>query len=967
VNSFIENICNTIINKHKDIISDICVVFPSRRAGIFFKNELSKKISTPIWSPSVYSIQDFIEELSTFNFTDNIELLFELYSVYSDVITSEKIEIETSNDYIESYDDEESFDSFYPWGEMLLKDFDTIDKFLIDKDILFKRIKELKEIEENFPIELQETFKKFWGTLFESNSTLVKKNFLKIWQVLGRVYIEYKEKLISKNLCYPGMAYRKLHEDLKNGMIELKWKKIVFAGFNALNTSEKKIMGMLMDKGLAEICWDADDYYVSDKNQEAGNFIRKNIKLFNQNEIKFENNFVKEKKSINVIGISSSVGMAKALGSELKEMISEGNMDIEKTAIVLPEEKLLLPVLYSIPEEIKNINITMGFPFKDTPLCGLINLLIELQSNYVFEKGEYKFHHSSIEKILLHPYIKFQNTGIIYNILEYLKKNNVVYYYFNNDKKDIPLIIKYIFRKISAVSEIEEYLKRIMDIVVDRIEKDESSDSEYKKFQLEYIYHFYLSFNRLNEVIHKFAPEMKTETYWKLLKELFANTSIPFAGEPLKGLQIMGLLETRALDFENVFLLSVNEGVLPQGHSENSFIPYSLRKALKMPTYEDEDSVKAYYFYRLLQKAKNIFLFYNMEIDQDVKEKSRYILQLENELIPLNKNIEYANKIVVSEIYSVEKKSIEVKKDIDIFKKIKNIEHYSPTTIREYINCTLQFYFKEIAKIEEEKEIEESFSSMLIGNVLHNILEEIYKPYKKKTVNEEDINNINKTLEGNYDSILENAVKANKSEYILKEYEGKNYLFKDIIYKLLIRVLENEKTQTPFKIIDLEKKIRDILKINPGDNLVEVNIEGRIDRVDEKDGVTRIIDYKTGNYELKKYNEKNPSEYFEELISNPDYKDNFQAFFYAYFFSRISGEKKINVGIYPIKKMQNGIDDLKTGYIEESEFELFEESLEKMFMEIYNPDIPFKQVEDEKRCMFCHYSGICYRDLKNTI
>jgi len=429
----------------------------------------------------------------------------------------------------------------------------------------------------------------------------------------------------------------------------------------------------------------------------------------------------------------------------------------------------------------------------------------------------------------------------------------------------------------------------------------------------------------------------------------------------------MGLLETRALDFENVFLLSVNEGVLPQGHSENSFIPYSLRKALKMPTYEDEDSVEAYYFYRLLQKAKNIFLFYNTEVSQDVKEKSRYILQLENELIPLNKNIEYINKIVVPEIYSIEKKSIEVKKDIGILEKIKNIEHYSPSALSKYINCTLQFYFKEIAKIEEEKKIEESFSSMLIGNVLHNILEEIYKPYKEKIINEKDINELEKSLENNYYGILENAVNINKSEFVLKEYEGKNYLFKDIVHKLLIRVLDNEKTQTPFKIIDLEKKIRDIFKIQDGDNQIEVNIEGRIDRVDEKDGVTRIIDYKTGSYKLNKFDEKNPSEYFEKLISNPDYKDNFQAFFYAYFFSRISGEKKVNVGIYPVKKMQNGIDDLKTGYIEESEFELFEDSLKKMFMEIYNPDIPFKQVEDEKRCMYCPYSGICYRDLKNTI
>jgi hypothetical protein len=962
--TFLENICDIILSKHKNIISNICVVFPSRRAGIFFKNELSKKISVPIWSPSVYSIQDFVEELSQYNFTDNIELLFELYSVYSDVMKSEKIILEKEVGFIESVEEEENFDSFYPWGEMLLQDFDVIDKYLVNTDILFKRVKDLKEIEESFPIELQDAFKKFWGTLFESKSTLVKKNFLKIWQVLGRVYMEFKERLKNKNLCYSGMAYRIFYEDLKNDSVGLKWKKIVFVGFNALNTCETGIMKMLTDKGIAEIYWDVDDYYVSDKNQEAGNFIRKNLKLFNQNEIKFENNLLGDKKNINVIGISSSVGMSKALGSELKEVMSSGNVDFEKTAIVLPEEKLLLPVLYSIPDEIKNINITMGFLFKDTPLYGLINLLIELQNNCVFEKGKYKFHHTYIEKILLHPYIKFQDTGVIFNVISNLRKYNLVYFDFDDFENDIPAIIKLIFKKINTAVEIEEYLKRIMDVIADRIDKDSSSDSDYKKFQLEYIYHFYVNFNRLNEVTRKYMKKINIETYWKLLQDLFKESSIPFTGEPLRGLQVMGLLETRTLDFENVFLLSVNEGVLPKGHSENSFIPYSLRKAFKMSTYEDEDSVVAYYFYRLLQRAKNIFVIYDTDMGQDVKEKSRYILQLENELIPQNKNINYVNKIVVPEIYSIEKKNIEVKKDENVIGKIKNIEHYSPTAIKDYINCPLQFYFKKIANIQEEKEIEESFSSILIGNVLHKILEEIYVPYKGKTIEEENINDITNFLKEKFDSILDNAVKANQSEYVLKEYEGKNYLFKDIVYELLMRVLENEKAQMPFKVIDLEKKISDTFKVADG---IEINIDGRIDRIDEKDGIVRIIDYKTGSYKLNKFDETNPFEYFEKLISNPDYKDNFQAFFYGYFYSKFSNKEKINVGIYPIKKMQNGINNLKAGYIEKEEFDLFEESLKKIFLEIYNTDVPFKQVEDEKRCAYCPYSGICYRDLKNTI
>jgi hypothetical protein len=480
--TFLDNICEDIIKKHKDDLSDLCVVFPSRRAGLHFKNLLGKKFTYPVWSPSVFSIEDFIKELSGYVFADSLKLLIELYTVYKEVVREEKVILEKGTEFVGDAENDESFDNFYLWGEMLLKDFDIVDKYIVDAGVLFKRVKDLKEIEESFPIELHDAFKKFWGTLFNTNSSLVKENFLKIWQILESLYSKFRERLNEKNICYPGMAYRKLYDDIKNENIEIRWKKIIFAGFNSLSTSEKNIMQMLAGKGIAEIYWDADEYYYSDTKQEAGNFLRKNEKYFGQGGVKFDSDLLNSEKNINTIGISSSVGMAKVLGSELKIMSGESDFYSEKTVVVLPEENLLMPVLYSVPDEIKNINVTMGMPFRGTPLYGLINLIFELQSSCVFEKGKYKFHHVEVEKILLHPYIKFSSSRDIYNIINHIKDKNIVYFSIDEYNGTIPEIVNVIFKKIGIAGETKTYLSGIIDYLAQRIESDKSGDDNYKNF-----------------------------------------------------------------------------------------------------------------------------------------------------------------------------------------------------------------------------------------------------------------------------------------------------------------------------------------------------------------------------------------------------------------------------------------------------------------------------------------------------
>jgi len=965
MNTFMDSVCERILEKKINDLSDLCVVFPSRRAGLYFKYLLGKKLGSPAWSPAVFSIEDFMENLSGYIFADNLKLLIELFKVYK--IVSKRENLKLTGEYA-GYDDgeDESFDNFYPWGEMLLKDFDAVDKYLVNAEILFKRIKDIKEIEENFPLELQETFKKFWGSLFDTESTFVKENFLKIWQVLESLYCDYKAALAGKKICYPGMAYRELHDIIKSGKNAVKWDKIIFAGFNSLSTSERNIMQMLAERGLAEIYFDGDDYYYSDKNQEAGYFLRKNTKFFGLEE-KYGSELLCGSKNIFRIGTSSNAALAKVLGSELKELSLKENFEPGKTAVILPDENLLLPVLYSVPEEIKEINVTMGLPFRDTPLYDFINLLFDLQDGCIFEKGKYKFHFKNVEKVLLHPYIKFVDASLAYEILNYINTNNIFYFTPDEYAGKMPSILKLVFRKLSATAETESYILDIIESVAERIISDKTGDVEYRKFQMEYIFNFYTNFNRFNDTLKEIVREINPETYRRFLIDLLGNLSIPFTGEPLKGLQVMGLLETRSIDFENVFVLSVNEGILPKGGMHNSFIPYSLRKAMRMPTYEDEDSVTAYYFYRLLQKAKNIYLIYNTDIGNNVKEKSRYLLQIENELTERNKNIKLTSKIVVPEFATGEKKSIEIRKDEFILSKLGNLKRFSPSSLIKYITCPLQFYFEKCAELKKKEEIEETFDSKLVGNVIHEILEFLFKKYEGAVIDEKIITGIIDNVKNGFDEILYNALGKCNSEYVLKDIGGKNYLFSDIVYQLLIRVLENEKKLVPYKIIALENDITDSFVFKSGNKEIAVEIHGRMDRVDEKDGITRIIDYKTGGFELKKFKEDKPDVYFESLISNPDFKENFQAFFYGYFYSRISKSEKINVGIYPVKKLNEGIHTLKDGFIEKELFGIFEDNLKKLFEEIFNPGVPFKQTEDERRCSYCPYSGLCYRDLKNTI
>jgi CRISPR/Cas system-associated exonuclease Cas4 (RecB family) len=935
--SFLEKIADEVLKNGMENLSEVFVVFPSRRAGIYFRDILSKKLKSPIWSPTILSIEDFLKKYSKYTIADRLFLIFELHKLFNQ---------------------EESFDRFYSWGDMVLKDFDDTDKYLVDADLLFKKIIDYKEIEETFPVEMQEDFKKFWSTILDGNTTDLKNDFVKIWEMMGDVYNRFRESLKEQGIAYEGMAHRDICERFKNNEIKIDWNRIYFAGFNSLNKCEEEIINKLVKDGKAEIFWDCDNYYIEDEIQEAGYFLRKNFKSFKIDKPHWiDNNLQSEKKILNVTGIPLKVGEAKLAGSIIKNLSEEKDFVPEKTAIVIVEENMILPVLYSLPDSVPALNVTMGFRFKSTPLYNLLQILKSLQNNLKSSGGRAKFYHKDVSGILLHPYIKIFNPDYSYNLYRRISKENFVYLGLNDlIKEDMTEIFKAIFRDAGDITGIFNYLRMIIEMISDKFEKEQTA---YEKFQLEYIYTLILQLNRFEDILNKYKTSITEETFWKILVDILGNVSIPLTGEPLKGLQIMGLLETRAIDFDNVIILSMNEGVIPAGKVQNSFIPYPFRKAFRMPVYQDNDAITAYYIFRLMQKAKNINLIYNTEADESSGEISRYLLQIEYELAKFNNNITFSHSIASTEAVFIKKKKINVKKSNDILKQLQNIKGFSATAISDYLNCKLQFYLKRIARLKEEEDVLEILDSASLGSVLHKVMEILYTPYLNKLITNKELEIILKRLDLEYDSIFIDGLKSLRKENIDINMQGRNILIKSIIRKLAERIIKKDNEYAPFTIAGLELNLKGMKKVNDD---IMITLTGKIDRLEKKDDVYRIIDYKTSACEIKKLNDKSESEFFEKLISNSTYKETFQTLFYSYLFLEENPGTKVNPGLYLIRDSKKFLQFVKENSLDVEEIKKFGITLNSVLEELFNPEIEFTQTEDESRCVYCDFKSICYRE-----
>ena len=696
---FLQLVAHDLYTKIGNDLSRTVLVFPNKRANLFFNEYLAEESDQPIWSPAAMSISDLLQKLSVQKAGDPIRLVCELYKVFKEETGSR-----------------ETLDDFYFWGELLISDFDDVDKNMVDADKLFSNLQDLKNLMDDYEFldeEQEEAIRQFFQNFSIERRTELKEKFISLWDKLGIIYHRYRENLAELGIAYEGMLYRNVIEQLDTD--RLKYDKYVFVGFNVLNKVEKEFFQKLQKAGKAMFYWDYDLFYTQRiSKHEAGEFIKRNLIDFPNELPESYFDIFRKPKKIRYISASTENAQARFLFSQTAQMGSE-----KENAIVLCNEALLLPVLHSIPQDVQNVNITMGFPLAQTPVYSFINAAMELQTNgYRPDTG--RFTYEAVSKILKHPYTR-QLSDHATRLERKLTKTNRFYPLPSELKKDDFLTI--LFTPQSNIRELCDYLLRLIKSISILYRKEGEYDDIFNQLYRASIFQSHLKINRLYSLIESGELSVRTDTLKRLITKVLTASNIPFHGEPAIGLQIMGVLETRNLDFRNLIMLSLNEGQLPKAGGESSFIPYNLRKAFGMTTIEHKNAVYAYYFYRLIQRAENITLLYNTSSDGlNRGEESRFMLQL---------LVEGPHEITREYLEAGQSPQntleIQIEKTPEILRRLYRAYDIaqpesvilSPSALNTYLDCRLRFYYRYVAGLKTPDEVSAEIDSALFGTIFH--------------------------------------------------------------------------------------------------------------------------------------------------------------------------------------------------------------------------------------------------------
>lgn len=952
MNTFLSEVADHLLSNHGDHLGDCTVVFPNRRAGLFLKKHLSQKIENPVWSPEVKSLEDFLFQYSSIKKTDTLSLVFELFEAFK-----------------KHQPASEGFESFYFWGEMLLRDFEEVDHYLVNPKQLFHHIKSDRQIAEDFYFldpEQEKIIQKFWQEFFPTASK-TQEQFVDTWKILAPVYESFKARLKEDQVGYTSHIYRELMDSIKEKNI--KNGPIVFAGFNALTPVEEFLIKHFVTEHKAEVLWDVDSYYLDAELQEAGSFLRKYQKdsVFGKTFKDIPNRITKE-KSVTVTGVSLEVGQAKAIGERVKELLDSGKAMANEIVIVLPQDYMLFPILNALPENVEKLNVTMGYPLKETPLFGLLEAALEVQEySQLSSTNGITFYHKPTIDVLSHPYLYKEDKDPLDKLIKSIRKNNQIRV-FHQDILDVKsTLLNTIFRQLKEGENLAKYLRTIVKVLGQQV-------VERFGLEREYLYHFQQLLGRLDEILSKQTIEVELKTFKSLFRKAARSMKIPFSGEPVEGLQVMGVLETRNLDFKYVFMLNMNEDIFPATQRNGSFMPYRIRKAFNLPTFEVQDAIFAYLFYRLFQRSKQLNFYYNMYADFGLSgEVSRFIRQIELETgLPIKRQ-KLSNSIQVKE-----NKSISIEKTSDILQKL---EYYtqqgksklSASALNVYFNCRLQFYFKYILRLFTKDEMSDELDARNFGNVLHNTLEYLYldalKGKSNRIIEKIDFNRIKDSVDGAIaKAFREHFGMGEKRKFELKD---RNVIMADLIRKFVVKIVNMDEEYAPFEIVSLEKEqnYKRELAIEADGKTHRITLGADIDRVDKKDGVVRVIDYKSG----KDDKEIVSVEKVFDRSSASDWKAGrnkagFQTLFYGWLYaSKMGNEDAIVPGLLNMSELfQPNFDvRLKMGgqAMEDARPFLpeFEKHLSQLISEIYSMEQPFDQTEDERKCSYCDFKGICGR------
>lgn len=958
---FLYQIASLFYTTYKAQISRFVFVFPNQRTGLFFQKYLSEVSPKPLFSPTILTINDLFVQLSGKQTADRISMLFKLYKIY-----------------LYHSGSTETFDEFLYWGEMLLNDFDDVDKYMADARMLFTNVTDLREIENDFSFLSPEqiaAIRTFWSSFYPKGDSPNQTEFLAVWKTLYTLYNEFRETLAAENKGYEGMIFREVVEQLEqNTCRDLPYEKIVFVGLNALSVAEERFLIQLQKRGIADFYWDYASPKVKDRNNKASYFVERNLRQFPSQLVLEQDSEVTSETKIDVIGIPSGIGQAKHVYNILNDLCKEGDMDAEealRTAVILPDEHLLIPVLNAIPEQIKRINVTMGYPLAGTPIASLMEFILALQKNVRYVNRQPTFYFRDVLPILNHRYVTVTSPVIIAQLVKDIVENNKIHIAYTELNKTPLLSI--LFTPITTVESFSDYLIQVLQVLnkmmTNKTEEEEEEETTQRTndIEQEFIFHYFATVNRMKEVIQEANIEMKIETYFRLLKRMTETITIPFKGEPLSGLQIMGVLETRALDFDRIIILSMNEGIFPLKKAANSFIPYNLRRGFGLPTYEHQDSVWAYHFYRLIYRANHISLLYDTRNNGlQTGEVSRFVHQLR-----YHYEEPIQNKLIVYNVASSKTPALQINKTEAVMAQLATYQQggkrmISASAINTYLDCPLKFYFSVLEGLQEEKEVSETIESDVFGSILHKVMEVLYKPLCGKLVTADLLKIIRQDKITLSATINQAFAEVFFKTDTVRPLTGQNYLIGEMIRKYVEKIIERDSKLTPFYYLESERKIKKTITLT---DKREIQLKGIIDRVDKVGNTIRIIDYKSGS----------GTTLFStiENLFNKEEKERskavMQVFLYAWMYGVTSTENTLQPGIYYMRSLFS--HTFNPGIFQRTEkrgkneqvldfadyYTEFEAGLRNCLDEIFGKETPFVQTKNTKNCSYCPFKTICGR------
>jgi len=913
--TFLNNLSKQIVLDYPENTSDVVIVLPNKRAKVFLIEELKNEITATIFSPEIVSIEDFVQEIAAIRSIDSIELLFEFYSVYLSITEVSK---------------QEPFETFANWAKTLLQDFNEIDRYLLNPDKVLKYLENIKEIEH-------------WSVDVDKRTNLID-NYLAFWKLLPTYYRALYDFLYHKGIGYQGLIYREAVNNLNHFSETIGKKTFVFAGFNALNQAEERIVQHLLAIDKAKIYWDIDTVFLNDIFHDAGLFTRKFKKewpYYKNNPFEWIANDYAQEKNIQIIGTPKSIGQAKIVGDLIQKHIENTNDGLKKVAVVLGEESLLIPVLHALPASVDALNITMGYSSKNNPAQILIAKLFKTHTNALSRNASnYVFYYKDVLDLLTHPLIEpYANAN---HIVQTINKNNFT---FITHKKIMELhpngntLFKLVFQKWDSSSIA---VLQIVSQLLLQIKANLNQDNQEEKITNAFVYSIFKVINKLISYYSSNTAIDKIETLHAIYKQIIDVAEVSFEGEPLNGLQIMGVLESRVLDFETVIITSVNEGKFPAGKNMNSFIPYDVKRELGLPTYKEKDAIYTYHFYHLLQRAKNIFLIFNSESDGfDSGEKSRFITQLEVEKQEKHSIIHRTFNADVPEIAYT---PLAIAKSEKVMQRLEEIANkgFSPSSLTTYIRNPIQFYFQRILRISETDEVEENIAVNTLGTIIHGALEELYKPFICKILIENDIKCCIKNID---EEVLKQFKLVYKEGDIKK---GRNLLAFEVakrnVLNFLKLELESIQNGDQIQIIALEQHLERVLE-HP--NLpFPVKIAGNVDRIENRNGKIRIIDYKTGKVDKPSVTLKSWSGLTEDIKNDKI----IQILAYAFMYEPQAKGLEIEAGIISFKNLKSGflpfnfkVDKEGVEVISSEIMENYLEEIVFLLKEILNVDVAFEE------------------------